>query len=383
MKPDSRIIKSRVPGETAGTDCNLSPSTTLETAVAVFVKDSGEITGIGPLGDGNINDTYLVTLKSSPSLVLQRMNSSVFPDPKGVAENTARITRHLQSEISADSEPNAAYRFPESVQTIDQKHWFQDREEEIWRCQAFVENSTSLKRVTAGSQPYEAGRLLGFFHRTLASFDRRTLHIPLPGFHDLKQYRQKYIDAVRVQVRTASAEFDYCRSMVEQRLEIKTLNELAAAAGVELRVIHGDPKFDNFLFDAELKRAVSLIDLDTTAPGLTSVDIGDCLRSFCNPGGEKSTKTVSFDIDMCRKLIEGYQSAMEMTPAEGSLIYHGGRLMIYELGLRFFTDYLENDRYFKVADKEENLRRAVVQFNLLESLEAQRSAVEAIVGFYR
>lgn len=353
----------------------------LDHAVAAFVEDTGEVSGIAALGDGNINDTFLISFKNRSSLVLQRLNSSVFPDPQRVAGNAARLSCHLNAEISAGSMlDSAVYRFPETVQSVDGADWYQDGIQDIWRCQTFIDNSISLQNVTNDDQPFEAGRLLGYFHRIFASFDHRILQTPLPGFHDLKRYRQAYIEAVRIHRRTVSSDLEYCRTMVELRLDNKTVNELAVVEGIENNVIHGDPKCDNFLFDAGSNRAVSLIDLDTTAPGLTAVDIGDCLRSFCNPGGEKTRSAVSFNIDICRKLIDGYQSAVVMTPAECSLIYHGARLMIYELGLRFFTDYLENDRYFKVTDEEENLRRAIVQFRLLESLEAQRRTVESIAG---
>jgi hypothetical protein len=346
-----------------------------DSAIAAFVADTSTVAGVRSLGDGNINDTYLVICRPGPSLALQRINASVFPDPKGVVGNGAVVSRHLNLRGQA-----AVYRFPETVQTFDGCDWYEDADGEIWRCQTFIEHAVSLRSGISSRHAYEAGCLLGYFHRTLAGLDQRALCTPLPGFHDLSGYRQAYIDVLGMHQRAVSLDLDYCRSIAEQRLEDATLSDLAEAEGIGSRVIHGDPKYDNFLFDTETDRVVSLIDLDTTAPGLAAVDLGDCLRSFCNPGGERGVGGVSFDIDTCRELIGGYRSALITEPAERHLIYHAVRLMTYELGLRFFTDYLDDNRYFKMAGEAENLHRACVQFRLLENIEARRGDIEAIAG---
>ena len=145
-------------------------------------------------------------------------------------------------------------------------------------------------------------------------------------------------------------------------------------------MIHGDPKCDNFLFDRDSGRARSLIDLDTVSRGLLAVDIGDCLRSFCNPAGEKARSDVGFDMQICARLLHGYFQSFAPMRTERELFYHGVRLLTYELGLRFFTDHLNGDRYFKITRDGENLQRAWVQFKLLESIEAQRSAIEKAAG---
>ena len=123
-----------------------------------------------------------------------------------------------------------------------------------------------------------------------------------------------------------------------------------------------------------------MIDLDTVSAGPVVQDLGDCLRSVCNPAGEKSRFGVSFDVDLCRLLLGGYRQYGVLSEAEANLIFHSVRLLTYELGVRFLTDYLENDRYFKVVDKRENLLRAVVQFTLLESIEEQREIIETIAA---
>ena len=125
---------------------------------------------------------------------------------------------------------------------------------------------------------------------------------------------------------------------------------------------------------------MALIDLDTVSRGLLVVDIGDCLRSFCNPAGEKAYSAIFFDIHICDQLLNSYLHTFDLSHMERSLIYHGVRLLTYELGLRFFTDHLNDDRYFKITRKGENLQRAHVQFKLLESIEKQRMEIEKSAG---
>ena len=168
--------------------------------------------------------------------------------------------------------------------------------------------------------------------------------------------------------------------MIDDRLNISALEELIEEDEIRRRVIHGDPKCDNFLFDRRSGRALALIDLDTVSRGLVTVDIGDCLRSFCNPAGEKAHSAISFDISICEQLLQSYLQTFNLSHTERGLIYHGVRLLTYELGLRFFTDHLNDDRYFKITRKEENLQRAHVQSKLLESIEKQRSKIEQSAG---
>ena len=203
---------------------------------------------------------------------------------------------------------------------------------------------------------------------------------PLPGFHNLKNYKNSYLEAINSHGRSENSEFHYCRKMIDDRLRSRNLEELIEVNEIPRRVIHGDPKCDNFLFDRKSGRALALIDLDTVSRGLLAVDIGDCLRSFCNPAGEKAHSAVFFDSHICDQLLKSYFKAFNLSQVDRSLIYHGVRLLTYELGLRFFTDHLNDDRYFKITRKGENLQRAQVQFKLLESIEKQRSGIEKLAG---
>ncbi len=348
----------------------------LQPVVDAFVEGEGEGVEIGAIGDGNINDTYLVRFRNRAPLVLQRLNGLVFPNPALVADNVALVAGHLRSKRNIDSSPCGSCRFPEAVASRAGRSCYRDSDGEFWRCLTYIDNSVVYPFVVSRRQPFEAGTVLGCFHFLLADFDLSLLAEPLPGFHDLAAYKDSYLQAVAGHRRQRSSELAYCRKMAEDRLHTVSLEQLAGEGNVESRVIHGDPKCDNFLFDRDSGRGISLIDLDTVSAGLAAVDLGDCLRSFCNPAGEKATTGVYFDIDICRQLLAGYRQSAPMSGAENRLVYQGAWQLTYELGLRFFTDYLVGDRYFKVAEKRENLHRAGVQFQLLESIETQRSAIE-------
>lgn len=345
-----------------------------------FIAGKDEIAAIEGLGDGNINDTYLVRLRHRPSLVIQRLNSSVFPDPICVADNVAMVTDFLSSRQSVNSVGCGSYRFPAAVPSKDGQNWVEGQSGGIWRCLTYIDKAVTYPKVERADQPFEAGKLLGCFHTLLEQFDGSRLGEALPGFHDLQNYKRSYLHSIKTHRRSLDSEFRYCREMVEKRLNIESLDTLVKEAPGLMRVIHGDPKCDNFLFDPATDRAVSIIDLDTVSSGLLAVDLGDCLRSFCNSAGEKGHSGIAFDAEICASVLAGYFQSCHVAQDERFLIYHGVRQLTYELGLRFFTDHLNDDSYFKVTKEGENLHRAGVQFKLLESIEKQRPAIEKAAG---
>lgn len=346
--------------------------------LGAFIDDLDSVETVVPLGAGNINDTYLVTRRSLPALVMQRINQAVFPDPFCVATNVALVSGHLRTRSSSRLPATARIRFPEVIETVTGGICCEDRHGSVWRCLSYMDGTVSHRQLSNKRQPVEIGRVLGFFHLLLSDFDTSLLCEPLPGFHDLQRYREAYLTAVSAHRRPSGAAFDYCRDSVEKRLEVPDLKSLASKEQAEPAVIHADPKLDNFLFSSQSGRAESLIDLDTVSGGPVAMDLGDCLRSVGNPAGEKGAASgVRFDVEVARLLLDGYRQAAPLREADRSLIYQGVRLLTYELGLRFFTDYLAGDRYFKISRRDENLDRAVVQFTLLESIEKQRPAIEA------
>jgi Ser/Thr protein kinase RdoA (MazF antagonist) len=222
---------------------------------------------------------------------------------------------------------------------------------------------------------------LGRFHNLLSTLPPERLADPLPGFHVTPGYLAQY-DAVAAQNPPGpSREAAYAARLVAQHRARAAVLEAASARGRLLRrVIHGDPKVNNVLFDAVGGQAVALVDLDTVKPGLVHYDIGDCLRSACNPLGEETEhwEQVRFEPELCRALLQGYLSEARgfLTGCDYDYLYDAILLLAFELGLRFFTDYLAGNVYFKAACPEHNLARALVQFKLTESIASR----EAFLG---
>lgn len=359
-------------------------------------------------GAGNVNDTYLVTLdKPAVQLggrhfVLQRVNTHVFPHPELILVNMRRFLGHIQGHLERRAENNNGHspamnpgrrgdwRMPQVLAAQNGNDGYIDDEQSFWRAITLIEGAKTYGRIQNVTHARESGFALGHFHDLLSDLDPTELHDTLPGFHITPNYLTAYDEILsdsvaqqRQQGAQQKAVQTTMRFIDERRGWSSVLEDALAQGQLTMRSIHGDPKVDNILIDNETLRAVSIIDLDTVKPGLVHYDIGDCLRSCCNPAGEETADldAVRFDVDLCRAILEGYlnEATGFFTEADYLYVYDSIRLIAFELGLRFFSDYLSGDRYFKTTYPEHNLQRALVQFRLVSSIEAQESAIRTIV----
>lgn len=352
----------------------------LPDVLQMFLPQRTRIAAIGRLGSGRINDTYLITIENRRPMVLQRINPTVFPDPVCIADNAAAVTAHLAAHRERDT---GAERFPMIIAARDGASCVIDRHGNVWRAIEYVQGGVSHQVVQGGKQAFEVGRMLGRFHALLADFDGTVLCTPVPGFHDLPGYCRIFERALSRHRRQGSVLLTTCCEEVHRRLvDASGLVEAMRRGDIAECIIHGDPKCDNILFDRDSGQAVALIDFDTVSKGLLQFDLGDCLRSVCNVVGESPADLggIMFDLDLCRQLLAGYRASGAMLPqGERHLIFRGVRLLTYELGVRFLTDYLAGDRYFKISDPDDNLQRAAVQFALLKRIEEQQGNIESLV----
>jgi Ser/Thr protein kinase RdoA (MazF antagonist) len=345
----------------------------------------GEISNIEAFGSGNINDTFLVKVNGSERkyFILQRINSQVFPQPELVMQNMFILTDRVRGKL--EKMPlDRRWEIPQVLLTEDKQNYVRDNEGSFWRAISFIEGSQSFDTMQDTEQAQEIGYALATFHKLIEDLPADNLADTLPGFHITPLYLQHYQKVLAKTSPFQSPEVNYCLQFISDRHLLAHVLENAKNEGkLPLRIMHGDPKINNVMFDTATNKAVSVIDLDTVKPGLIHYDIGDCLRSGCNLAGEETQawESVCFDTDLCQGILQGYLSVAKsfLTPNDRAYIHAAIRSIAFELGLRFFTDYLAGNIYFKVKHPEHNLARALVQFKLTESIESQERTIGKII----
>lgn len=341
-----------------------------------FCKDPASCT-VRPLGLGNINDTYLVR-SATHSFVLQRINSDVFPEPLRVIENFHKITNHL-SKKRGEIGGQLQLAVPEL--TLENLLFYCDNKGAFWRGQSYLPHKSC--QVLAGpGQARRVGRALATFHLLVGDLEEQEILDPLPGFHNLPRYLEEYDRENHGLETGVGEEFRFCLTAIDRyRQKAATLENARHAGILTLQPIHGDPKVDNFLFNDQ-GEVIGLLDLDTVAMGLVHYDLGDCLRSCCNRLGETggAVSPITFDMNFCRALLDGYFSGPEkmLSQEQRAYIFDGVLLICFELGVRFFTDHLRGNLYFKVQQNGDNLLRAVNQFRLADDIAEREQEIRAM-----
>ncbi|SDP14213.1 phosphotransferase enzyme family protein [Desulforhopalus singaporensis] len=346
--------------------------------LAAFGVDEKK-SSISKLGRGRINDTYLVESHRT-SFVLQKINDAVFPRPEIVARNFAVITTHLRAKKKSLA---PGFIFAESRLTADGQIMVLDDEYKLWRGQQYIGYGT-LPLEPDNLQVFHIGKTLASFHLLAGDLDVGLLGEALPGFHNLPRYL-KILDC-QVAGRSPDETWldRYCSGSVAMfRHRGGCLEDGRLQGKLTLRPIHGDPKLDNFIVDSD-GRPAGLIDLDTAGPGLVLHDIGDCLRSCCSSGAKLPPGSGGrrFDNEKCLQLLKGYFSVGKnmLSAIEKDYIFDAMLLLPFELGVRFYTDHLQGDVYFKVDNHGQNLYRAAVQFALVRELAANENRIRMEIG---
>ena len=361
-------------------------------AIAAAFDLPGRILGLEPLGNGNVNDSYLVVCEGPPPqrFVLQRLNQTVFLRPELVMANMIAIAEHVEARLKQGCAllGDRRWEHPRVLLSREEQRPWVERDGGFWRLTTFIEASRSFDVVASAGQAREVGFGLGVFHHLISDLPPAGLADTLEGFHVTPRYLELYDAALANAPAAAKNELLHCLAFVEERRDFASVLEAARDSGhLRLRPIHGDPKVNNVMMEVCSGRACALVDLDTVKPGLIHYDIGDCLRSCCNPLGEETAdlQAVSFDVDLCREVLSGYLAAASgfLTAADYDHLYAAVRLISFELGLRFFTDHLAGNVYFRTERPGHNLQRAQVQFRLTESIEAQEHQIHAVIDELR
>jgi Ser/Thr protein kinase RdoA (MazF antagonist) len=344
------------------------------------------------LGHGNVNDTYRVWCGSGEesSFVLQRLNSHVFREPRRVMENIQRCCRHVEERIARGCPLLEGRRWDMPAVLADRDSGLPWLEEDghFWRAITYIERARTHDTIVDRNHAGEVGFALGMFHALISDLPVEDLTDTLVGFHITPAYIHRFGEVLASSCPVPSRELDHALRFVRERQDSVHGLERAKASGLlPPRPIHGDPKINNVMIDSRSDQAIALIDLDTVKPGLVHYDIGDCLRSACNRLGEETSdwRAVRFDLSLCEAMLRRYIAVARsfLTPADYDHLCDAIRLIPFELGVRFLTDHLEGNPYFKVNRPHHNLRRALVQFRLTESIEEQESQLRALVEAVR
>ena len=272
----------------------------------------GQVLEVLPYGSGNVNDTFLVTLATpeEPRFILQRLNTAVFRRPELVMGNFRIVTEHVQQRLERQPLGSGRrFELPRVLLARDGRDLVVDAAGNFWRALSFIEGAETFDIIKDEDHGREVGQALGLFHHLLADLPAERLADTLPGFHVTPGYLRHYDEVLAKQGAGRSPEVAYGLGFVERcRTWAAVLEEAQAQGKLSRRPIHGDPKVNNVMLDTATGQAVGLIDLDTVKPGLVHYDIGDCLRSGCNPQGEETEHwgRVRFEPELARAMLQGY-----------------------------------------------------------------------------
>ena len=355
----------------------------------------GRLVTLVPFGNGNINDTFLAVYRNTfteTQVILQRVNRAVFPRPEAIMANMHAITLHCHEKLEADAaagRDDRVWQMPRIIKTKEGGDFTTDDSGDVWRVITRILSAHAFDSAQSPEHALECGAALGHFHYLVSDMDPATIEDPLPGFHVTSGYLEQYDKTLEssqaTDILNASMEAKRLARYVEERRDFAVSLEKAEARGeLKKRMFHGDPKVNNIMIDDFTGKGTAMIDLDTVSAGLMHVDVGDAVRSICNPVGEEETNLgkVSFDENIFGAFMKGYmrEAGVFMDAADRAYLYDAIRLLPFELGLRFFQDYLAGDRYFKVRQPGQNLNRARVQFRLCEAIEAREGSIRGALS---
>ena len=328
---------------------------------------------------GLINKTYLAEYENDEGersrYVLQRINELVFTDPQAVMRNISKVTKHINRKVfrqKRDFGGQTLNLYPGR----DGKDFILGPSGGVWRCYNYIEGCRNYDIVENTRQAYQAAKAFGAFQDLISDLSPDEISITIPDFHNTPNRYHNLMKAIEEdtcnRVKLVTKEIDF----IQKREEIAhVLTDHLKAGRLKERITHNDTKLNNVMIDEATDEAVCVIDLDTVMPGLTLYDFGDLVRTATSPAGEdeQDLSKVEMRMPMFEALVEGYLETARnfLTPLEVELLPFSGKLIAFELGLRFLTDYLEGDNYFRVTREGQNLDRCRTQLALVESIEKQ------------
>lgn len=361
------------------------PTFPLEEIIKNFNID-GEYIGYYLSNDGHINNTFVLEfddgLGKIKSYLLQLINTNVFKNPDELMENIVGVTEYLR-KIVVDNGGDPERECLNVYFTSDGKPYYRDADGNCWRCYNFITGAHSCQSIDDPETFANAARAFGKFQCLLADYPSETLHETIPNFHNtlsrFADFEKAVSDNIAGRADSVRDEIDF---VLARRDDAGVLVKLLEKGKLPLRVTHNDTKLNNVMFDNETDEGICVIDLDTVMPGLSLYDFGDSIRFGANTAAEdeKDLSKVSLSLPLYREYTAGYLSTagQSLTPTEVEYLPFSAKLMTFECGMRFLTDYLNGDTYFRIAYDDHNLDRCRTQFRLVEDMERKMENMKAI-----
>ncbi len=348
----------------------------------------GDFLKAEPYGGGHINDTFCVYFRQAGTpvrYIFQRVNHNIFKDVPALMNNIERVTKHSQQKLAAANEPNATRKSLTVLQSIDGKPYVNDAEGNFWRAYLFIEGAQTYDLIEKTEWAYEAAKSFGEFQKLLVDLPGGRLVETIPNFHNTRIRFGTLMAAIEADSQNRAievkAEIDF---VMKRESMVDVLLDLQACGAIPERVTHNDTKLNNVMLDDKTGKGVCVLDLDTTMPGLVLYDIGDMIRAATNAAAEdeQDLSKVYSRREMFETLVTGYLSSAGdfLNQIEKDHLAHSGKLLSFECGMRFLTDYLQGDVYFKTKRDGHNLDRCRTQLRLVESIEEQEDDWQRFVA---
>jgi Phosphotransferase enzyme family len=346
---------------------------------------SGSAAAVSPHGSGHIHDTFRVqnAQGGAPDYLLQRINHHVFKNVPALMENIRQVTDHLRAKVAAQPGGRPDQEVLALVPTVSGADYYQDAAGNYWRMYLFLADTLSYDLVQTPQQAYEGGKAFGHFQALLADFPVSRLHDTIPDFHNVESRLQLFRAAIHRdplgRVEEVAAEI---AAIEERAVAMARIYHLGQAGQLPLRITHNDTKFNNVLLDQN-NRAQCVIDLDTVMPGYVAYDFGDAIRTTVNtaPEDEPDPEKIRVNMDLFAGFTAGFLAETKsfLSEAEVASLSMGVLLLPYIMGMRFLTDYIDGDHYYKIHFPGHNLQRSRAQLTLVRKLEAQHDRMAQLI----
>jgi len=354
--------------------------------VSAVFQCPGTYLGEAPYGSGHINDTFRVVYEQNGRevhYIHQRINKNIFKNVPGLMDNIGRVTRHQRKKFIEAGAGELDRRVLTLVPTKSGQDFFVDANGDYWRAYVFIEGALGIDVVSNTMQAFEAAKAFGEFQCQLADMPER-LHETILNFHHTRSRFDVLKAAIDADIHGRAADVKAEIEFAMQREEmVDVVIDLMASGEIPERVTHNDTKLNNVLIDTATGKGMCVIDLDTVMPGSVLYDFGDMIRTTTTraPEDEKDLSKVKMDIEYFEALTKGYLETASgfLTPKERELLPFSGRLITFETGLRFLTDYLQGDVYFKTHREKQNIDRCRKQFKMVQSMEQQMDAMQRVI----